>query len=196
MPLPPRFAWTIIEAAARWGCMPADIAGWAVSGRLALSLVLGTVMANGSEVGGVVTVPPEEVVCMFRRDGSGSRTATVRKVKLPEGPAGWQRITDPADGIQIDATDVIITGAELDRFEDEHGLTRRAGGGGSATRHDWDGFYGALIRRIHYDGLPDTQSELVAEMQGWFERRSETGDGPDESTIRKKIGAIWKELRA
>lgn len=33
-------------------------------------------------------------------------------------------------------------------------------------------------------------------MLSWFEKRSETGETPDISTIRKKIAAVWRELRA
>jgi hypothetical protein len=33
-------------------------------------------------------------------------------------------------------------------------------------------------------------------MLGWFEGRSETGEAPDISTIRKKVAAVWRELRA
>jgi hypothetical protein len=36
MSLPPRVYFTLIEAAARWNCTVADIAGWASVGRLSL----------------------------------------------------------------------------------------------------------------------------------------------------------------
>lgn len=194
MPLPPRFAWTMVEAAARWGCMPADIVGWAISGRLELVSAIRAVSVATKEVSGLVVLPPEDLMTMFRRDGSGRPSTRVRRIRYP-GETDWLRITDPGDGILIEAADVMITAIELERFEEEHSLTRRTAPGGSASKWDWDGFYTALIRRIHNDGLPDTQRELVSEMQTWFERRSETGDAPDESTIRRKISALWNELR-
>lgn len=196
MPLPPRFSWTIYEASARWGCMPADIVGWAIAGNLQLTTAIRTVTANGQEVSGIVAIPPEDLVTMFRRDGSGPRSAWIRHVR-PAGKAGdWQRVTEPATGVEIEAVDVMITAAELEAFEEAHSLvTKRVAPGGSTSKWDWDGFYTALIRRIHVDGLPDTQRDLVLEMQGWFERRSESGEAPDESTIRRKISALWNELR-
>ena len=34
MPLPPIAFYSIYEISARWGCHPADVAGWAVEGHL------------------------------------------------------------------------------------------------------------------------------------------------------------------
>lgn len=196
MPLPPRFAWTINEAAARWGCMPADIVGWAIAGRLQLTCAIRTVTASGQEVAGIVGIPPEDLVTMFRRDGTGPKSAVVRRVRRGNKDSEWMRITEPPTGIEIEAADVMITAADLEEFEEAHSLvTKRVAPGGSTSKWDWDGFYTALIRRIHHDGLPDTQRELVSEMQGWFERRSANGEAPDESTIRRKISALWNELR-
>ena len=39
MALPPREYFTLHEAAARWDCTLADIAGWASAGRFDLSLI-------------------------------------------------------------------------------------------------------------------------------------------------------------
>jgi hypothetical protein len=72
----------------------------------------------------------------------------------------------------------------------------RRGGPGVPPRYDWHefyGFYGALARRIHDHGIPPTQAELVREMLDWFGRR-DGGEAPDESTVRRKIVAIWREL--
>lgn len=195
MSLPPRFLWTVAEAAARWACMPADILGWAIAGHLELTCAIRTVSADGQGVNGMVALPPEDLVRMFRRDGSGSSMAIVRRVREPEIGGAWLRITEPPGGIEVHAADVMITARMLERFEDAHSLTRRVAPGGGASKYDWDGFYTALIRRIHNDGLPDTQRELVSEMQGWFERRSKNGEAPDESTIRRKISTLWNELR-
>lgn len=195
MPLPPRFAWTVSEVAVRWGCTPADILGWAMAGHLQLSSTIRTVNASGMEVDGLVGVPPADLALMFRRDGSGPTRTKVQRIRPTESSDGWLRITDPEEGIEIEAVDVMISGAEVERFEDAYSLTRRVAPGGSASKYDWDGFYAALIRRIHNDGLPDTQRELVSEMQSWFEHRSKDGDAPDESTIRRKISALWNELR-
>lgn len=116
-------------------------------------------------------------------------------------------IAEPADGVVIVAADVLVRRAEVERFEQEHGFSNRVlapansaataarprGGPGVPPRHDWDAFYAALTRRIHEHGVPATQAELVRDMLTWFEGR-DVEHAPDESTIRRKITPIWREL--
>ena len=196
MGLPPRCYFTLYEVSARWGCLPADIAGWAANGMLELLASLAPVRSNGDIMGGVVAIPATDVLPMFRRCGTGPDRVPIFRFREPGG-AEWRFITDPPQGVAIAAADIVIAHAELERFEDEHSILRpqRMGGPGANPKWDWEAFYAALIRRIHERGLPETQSELITDMQAWFERRSETGEAPDESTIRKRIQTIWRELR-
>ena len=111
------------------------------------------------------------------------------------------------DGIGITAADVLVRRAEVERFERQYGFfnglhvpgggsgptERRRGGPGVPPRHDWDAFYAALTRRIHDHGVPATQAELVRDMLAWFEAR-DVEHAPDESTIRRKITPVWREL--
>jgi hypothetical protein len=60
-------------------------------------------------------------------------------------------------------------------------------------RYDWDAFYGALARRIHEHGVPATQAELVRDMLSWFEEQ-DIDHAPDESTIKRKLTVVWREL--
>ena len=66
---------------------------------------------------------------------------------------------------------------------------------GASPRHDWDAFAGAIARRVHDHGMPVSQGELVRDMMDWFAGR-EDFPPPDERTVRRKVSAIWKELRA
>ena len=92
--------------------------------------------------------------------------------------------------------DLVILKSEVRRFEAEHDLCRPQHSGlGPERRYDWDGFFTALIKRVHFRGLPDKQADLVEEMAYWFARRSETGEVPDISTIRKRITPVWRALR-
>jgi hypothetical protein len=70
---------------------------------------------------------------------------------------------------------------------------RRGPGPGAPPRYDWDTFFGALARRIHDNGLPSTQAELFREMLEWFQTRHDE-HAPDESTVRRKIAVVWREL--
>lgn len=197
MALPRRLTYSIFEAAARWFCSNGDIIDWSLSGQIEICAVIPLASSNGRDISGLMIIPAEEVAQLFRRDGFGQREARVRRCRPKGGNCGWDRITDPADGITVTAFDIIITTDEIERFEKEFDLAPKATNyrGGSA-RWDWDEFYTALIRRIHVGGLPERQSDLVEEMTGWFERRSDTGETPDPSTIRKKIAAVWREINA
>ena len=42
--------------------------------------------------------------------------------------------------------------------------------------------------------FPVRQRDLVIEMQEWFIANSAEGEAPDESTIRRQIQSVWKEL--
>ena len=80
-------------------------------------------------------------------------------------------------------------------FEEAHGIGRTSNvGPGAPTKYDWDGFYVALIKRLYAEGLPIRQRDLVIEMQEWFIANSAEGEAPDESTIRRRIQSVWKEL--
>lgn len=205
MSLPPRSFHSITEVAIRWSVTPFDVVGWCTDGLLALSIALPPVKAGPSETfSGLVDVEGAHVLPLFRRDGAPSATVAIRWVKGEDREL--RGITEPAEGVMITAADVLVRRAEVDRFEERHGLfngPRSAGGGndnrpaarrggpGVPPRYDWDGFYGALARRIHDHGIPPTQAELVREMLDWFGHREEA---PDESTVRRKIAIVWREL--
>jgi hypothetical protein len=115
-------------------------------------------------------------------------------VKRP-GSIDWQRITEPIGGTRMEAADILIRASEIERFEAAHGFARPRGSGpGVPPRYDWDQFYVALIRRLFHDGMPESLRALVGEMQDWFIANSAAGEAPDESTIRKRISAVWREL--
>lgn len=195
MALPPRVFYTMTEAAARWGCSPADIAGWAAVGRLEIVTGVSPVRCGEDTVAGLVAVSAADILPMFRRCGTGPEECAVRRVR-EIGSEEWRFITEPDGGLRVAKADLMIMGSEVVRFEEECDLFRRQpGGAGPASRYDWDAFYLAVIMRLHNNGLPETQGELVGELQDWFITNSRDGDAPDESTIRKRLNPIWRALR-
>ena len=205
MPLPPRPFHSLSDIAIRWNVMPIDIIGWAVDGLLALSVAAPPMKTQSSRVlCDLVEVAATDVFPLFRSDGGRSDKVSVRRARA-QREAEWEWISEPEDGLKITAPDVLVMRAEAQRFEREHGIhggvdpqgvqaqRRRTPGPGAPPRYDWDTFFVALVRRIFVQGLPPTQAELVREMLDWFQRRSDE-HAPDESTVRRKVAMVWREL--
>lgn len=194
MAIPPRYSWGVHEVAARWGCMPADIIGWAVAEMLEVITTIPPCRTPEGEHCGIVAVSPAALLPMFRRDGTGTQSKMIHRVAAP-GSRAYRTITEPGEGIEVHAADIMVTNAEVERFEEEHGLRRAVPKGGKNPSWDWEAFWRAVIRRVHNYGLPETQRELAIEMQEWFMRRSPNGDAPDLRTITRKMSEMWRDLR-
>jgi hypothetical protein len=195
MALPPRVYFTLHEAAARWDCTLADIAGWASVGRFDIMTAIAPVIVGSQIVSGYVVVSVTDILQMFRRCGTGPTRSFLRRMR-PKDQEGWIMITDPADRIEVTLADLLIMADDVHRFETDCDLLRRpASHIGSTARYDWDGMYISLIRRVHEHGVPETQAEWVGEVQEWFVKKSESGEVPDERTIRRRLTPIWKALR-
>jgi hypothetical protein len=195
MALPPRAFFTLHETASRWGCTIADIAGWATEGKLDIVTGIPLAVCGTDKVSGKVIVSPMDMLPLFRRSGTGPTSIKLLRVKSDLG-ADWIYVTEPADGVEVSIADLLISGQDVLRFEDEHDLLRRIGGGtGALSPYDWEGMYVTMIKRIHEHGLPATQAELIAELQQWFADVAENGEVPDESTIRRRLRPFWRALR-
>lgn len=203
MPAPPRSFLTVADTAIRWQVTPLDIAGWAIDGQISLSAVLPTVETADKQIAsGIVEIDGADVVTLFRRDGGSRKPALVRRFRRSR-KSEWEWIARPTDGVAITAADVIILRREFERCErgwglfdtsaaDTSGPLKRSPGPGAPPKHDWDAFAGAIARRVHDHGIPESQGELVRDMMEWFAGRDVAQ--PDERTVRRKVSAIWKEL--
>jgi hypothetical protein len=195
MALPPRVYFTLHEAAARWDCTLADIAGWASVGRFDIVTAIAPVSSGMQILAGYVVVSVTDILQMFRRCGTGPARAQLRRVR-PKDQDDWVMLPDDQMGIEVTLADLLIMAEDVRRFEAECDLLRRpAAHIGSTARYDWDGMYIALMVRIHDQGLPATQAEWLGEVQEWFVAQSESGEVPDERTIRRRLTPIWKALR-
>jgi len=195
MPLPPVAFYSIYEISARWGCLAADVAGWAAMGQLRAMIGIEPVHCGEALLGGLVDVAMAELMPLFRRFGPSEETCRVKRI-LPAGSSDWVRVTDPADGILVCATDLMFPAEALHRFEEERDLLHRpAHGIGASPRYDWESMTVWLFKRLNEQGFPASQAALIAEVQDWFVEHSRTGDVPEESTIRKRIAPIWRAVR-
>lgn len=195
MSLPPRVYFTLHEASARWGCNIADIAGWADAGKFRILTGISAIRCGDEIVGGKVVLSPMELLPLFRRCGTGPTEGIMRRIQMLNR-SEWLLITDPVGGIVVAVADMMIRAEEVHAFEDENEMSRRvAAGPGASTSYDWEGMNIALIVRIFDHGLPDTQADLVAEMQEWFADRSDGKKMPDSRSIRRRITPIWRALQ-
>ena len=195
MGLPPRVYFTVHEVTARWGCNIADVAGWADAGRFRILTGIPAVRCGDEVVAGKVVLSPMELLPLFRRCGTGPTEGVMRRIQ-PMGRQDWLLITDPAGGIPVAVADMLILAEEVHGFEEENEMVRRvATGPGATTPYDWDGMMVALIHRIHEQGVPATQAELIADMQDWFADQSDGKKIPESRSIRRRVTPVWKKLR-
>jgi len=194
MALPNRVIYTLPEAAARWSCHIADIAEWAISGQLEITIAIPPTRFGAEILSDLVVIAPGDILAMFRRCGTGPREGVIRRVRMPGG-GEWKHIPLPDAGLRVTRDDLLIQAGTLARFEEEHGVFRRVNSN-PAKSYDWEGFYGALILRLFQRGLPEKQADLVGEMLDWFIANSTDGDAPDESTVRKRVSPILRMLNA
>ena len=153
MALPPRAFFTLHETASRWGCTIADIGGWAIEGKLDIVTGIPIATCGTEKVSGRITISPMDMLPLFRRTGTGPTVIKLQRIK-PANSDEWCYISEPVDGVEVSIADLLIGGQDVLRFEDEHDLLRRIGGGtGSLSPYDWEGMYVTLINRLH-PGLP------------------------------------------
>ena len=195
MAFPTQYLFTVLEVSVRWGCTQAQIIDWAIAGELDLLYGFSPVRFGETSIGGLMSIDGNEVRALFRQHFEPAKKAYLTQAR-PNAATAWQTITQPKHGLRVTASDIVVSADEIERFEATHEIVRRAHSGpGTPSKYDWDGFYVALIRRVHLDGIPERQKELIAEMQEWFISNSTDGEAPDESTIRRRIQAVWKGLK-
>jgi len=195
MALPRRIFYALNEIAIRWDCPLADIAGWASAGYFDIVTGIKRVQCCSQALEGLVAVSIMDVLPMFRRHGTLPATGRIHHIR-PPGVTEWAFVTDPEDGIEVTLADLMIRGEDVQRFEDQHELSRRPVTNiGTTPRYAWDDAFLAEILRIHEQGVPATQAEWIGRIQEWFAMNSKSGDVPDERTIRRRLTPAWKSLR-
>lgn len=196
MALPARVFWTLEKLAARWGCDPAEIVGWATEGIIEIVTSVGMVQCSGTEpLIGLVAVCAEDIMPLFWGNRPETKACMIWRIR-PQGTATWKIITAPAHGVPIELHDLMVMAKAAQRFEDEYDPLHRVHvSPGRSSRHDWEGMLQALMIRLFEYGLPETQADFVAQGQDWFVANAKDGSVPDESQIRRKLSLIWRALK-
>lgn len=180
MPLPTRSFHSLNDVAARWSAMPIDVVGWATEDLLALSAALPPTKTAASRVlAGIVEIAGSDVIPLFRLDAR-LESISIRRIRA-QRETKWQWIVEPPEGVIITAPEVLVTRAEIERFEQRHDLfsaptpreigqqdrppeAGRAASSGAPPRYDWNAFTGAVALGVHDEGKPTSQSELIRDM--------------------------------
>lgn len=195
MALPPRVFFTLYEASVRLDCSIADIAGWATLGKLKIKTGIGLVWCGDTAVAGPVTLPPMDLLPLFRRSGPCPTEWVMQRI-MPPDTADWLIITEPADGVSVAVADMLIEAEDFFDFEENNDLVRKVTHGkGSGRDYDWDGMNLALIKRIHDHGLPATSTELIAEMQEWFLDQTGGAKMPSVRSVGRRVLPVWRMLK-
>ncbi len=194
-----RVHYTLFEACARWEKNLFDILGWASKGKLRLEAGIPYANTESGPLAGAVELNAADLMRLARIDGAAPKKMRVYRVRVLDQPENtdWVFVSDETGqaGIEISIEDILIPAEEYRRFEEENDLgpPRRVSTAGQ-TKHNWEGMFAALCKRIFVSGLPETKENLVREMESYF-LNTAAGEAPDISTIRKKVSPIWAELR-
>lgn len=193
MPLPPRPFWSLHDASIRWECTPGHIIGLAHQGHFQLMISVTRAVSDGRQIAGVLGVPAGDLLQLAQ--AGWWEALPVHRVLDPEADE-YVFVDEPAEGLSVTLRDLLISDEDFARFE----VTNRLHGSryvtppATAEKYDWNEFYAAVVSRIHEEGVPETQTVLVAEMQEWFAKRSPT-DVPDARTIGRRLTPIWRALQ-
>ena len=206
---------TLADLCERWHVKPAQIAAVALEGKLKLSIPVPGILA---EIGEYVEIDednwqrmPEErrrvtgVFDLYPRDAWALIKDQTRVItNLPRGNDGFIDFEPEGQESNFSAAadDILIRRDEVDRFEVDSAPASPAipaepaarGGPGAPQKFDWDGFWIEACRRIHDDGIPSTQAEMVRDLLDWFDDNG--ASVPDPSTVKKKVSRLWKALRS
>jgi hypothetical protein len=210
MPLPPRVFQPLNEVAIRWSAKPLDIIGWAIDGRIALSAALPLVETKQKRpVEGLVEICAQDVFDLFSTEANKKACVRIQRFRRHAGRR-WERIIAPPDGVPLKPSGVVITRNEIERFERDYPLSgfrvdsteksppapssqsTSVSRPGAPPRYNWDAFAGAVARRVHDEGMPESQGELIRDMLDWF--ATSFGAVPDESTVRRRVQGLWPVL--
>lgn len=208
----------IDEICTRWNLMRPDVAAFALGGELQVSVAVARLPVeiglwehtpDGDRfqipsarriISGLVDLLPEDAWRVLE-----AGTQTVNWLKAPEGEYIEPTLNSASDnGLTVDPRDLAISHAELERFQDLHGLVQppTISGNisaifastmprGAVPRFDWDGFWREVARSLLFEGVPESQAALVRRMEIWFAARNQQ---PDTSTLKKKLSPLWREV--
>ena len=196
MGLPERVFYAVQEVAVRWDCRLTDLGGWAAKGEFSIVTTIASHQGTAQRLDGFVAISIGDIMPLLRQGRRALVEVPIGRVR-PLGQQMWIEFAPESDAPSVHLEDLLILAEDVYRFEQEHDLLPRPSSGvGAPKRYDWESMYIAQIMRVHNEGIPESQTAWVAEIQEWFASSGSSSDVPDERTIRRRLAPVWKALAA
>ena len=213
----------ISELFTRWSVTESDLAAFVLKDELTLSIAVSQLpidIFDYEEVDDGIWGPSDEMHELFsgtldlKRDDAWV-ILTVGSAGITDFRSSHERrvfYSPDHDGapLHVEVQSLVVRRDELERFEQAQAVAaaspavvgdipasagkERRQQRGAPSRYDVDAFWRETCRTVHVDGPPPRQGELVLRLQQWFDRKLGSGNGPDESWIRKKIAPLWPDI--
>lgn len=209
------------ELCSRWGLSIGDLAAFALTGELRISVPVGGLRVEEGECDDLTLDIYKQPKGTWKATGKRMVNGTVDLLAqdawtvmqdgrvqvryFQNGPGSYLRV-DPwgAGGFEIavEREDLVVLQEEVERFEKARGLgtaSQHPASGivtvrGPPVRYDWEEFWKEVGYIVYADGLPPTLADLVKRMQDWFAMRGQ--DAPDDSTLKKKLRPHFHRLKS
>jgi hypothetical protein len=221
--LPRKPFYGLAELCERWSLSEADIPAYVLEGELTLSVAVGGLRVETSDLeedadGRPFSIPTGtrwivgtmDISCVdawsVLRNGSHAvgRFYGLKGEMLDLPDQDGERST-----MVVDRHALVVRRAEMERFQEAQGFgsagtaidssadgQRREKARGAPLKYDWEEFWCEGIAKTIYDpGPPATQAEWLRMAQDWFSLRYGPDNVPCESSIKLRLSKIWRHVK-
>ncbi|MFZ4410510.1 MAG: hypothetical protein ACOYOH_24395 [Paracraurococcus sp.] len=222
-PLPRKPFYGLAEICERWSLSEADVAAYALESELVLSVAVGGLRVETSDIeedadGRPFSIPTGTRWIVGTMDMSGVDAWSV----LQNGSQAIRRFysqkgemldlpdqDDERGAMLVERQALVVRRGEMERFQEAQGFgpavaaTDPAAGGprretsrGAPPKYDWEACWCETIAmRIYDPGPPETQAEWMRIIQDWFSERYGPDNVPSESSIKLRLAKIWPHVK-
>ena len=212
----------LAEVCDRWSLSMADITAYALEGELVVSIAVGGLPFEVSDIDHEPNSRPFHIPCgkrwhvgtidLNRVDAFAVLSGGEAPVGRFFSPAGEMleplREDDERAHILVKQDMLVVRHAVLERFEVAHAklpsleaalrspaLPERRRGRGAPVRYDWEGALCEVVVIVNDDGVPTTQEEMMDKMRAWFARTIGPDKVPCDSSIRNRVSRFWGRIK-
>lgn len=217
-PLPRKPFYGLAELCEHWSLSDADIAAYVLESELTLSIAVGGLRVETSDLEGDADGRPFSIP-------TGTRwivgTMDLRSIDawsvLLNGSQAIGRfyslqgealdLPDQDNGqvaLLVERQSLVVRRAEMERFQEAQGIgaahpaidTVAGGQGrgksrGAPSKYDWEGCWCEIAKTIYDPGPPATQAEWLRMIQDWFAAQLGPDNVPCDSSIKLRLSRIW-----